>query len=236
MIGHRDVPTKCVTLSSHSRPPGEYAVYMGWLGVHLIKWETIVDKPQSGFEPFRERLFGDIRLAIDAVVWPSGASTFTIHAQSGKKRGEGNGVKPIKDAFVRLLEVRGWIPEQDFPRVDPKLRPPGPFDAFFTVPSMLPFVAEWETGNVSSSHRAVNKITMGMQDSCITGGVLVLPTRRLAKFLTDRVGNFEEIEPYFPFWRRAATSGYLAVIAVEHDAESSDVPRIGKGTDGRALL
>lgn len=206
------------------------------MGVRLIKWETIVDKPGRGFEPFRERLFGDIRLAIEAVVWPSGASNFTIHAQSGKKRGEGNGVKPIKNAFVALLEVRGWIPERDFPRVDPKLRPPGPFDAFFTVPSMLPFVAEWETGNISSSHRAVNKITMGMQDSCITGGVLVLPTRRMAKYLTDRVGNFEEIEPYFPFWRRAAASGYLAVIAVEHDAESSDVPRIAKGTDGRALL
>jgi hypothetical protein len=206
------------------------------VGVRLIKWETIVDKPNAAFAKLRGRLFSDIKMAIDAVVWPSGASTFTIHARSGKKRGEGNGVKPIKDAFVALLRVRGWVPEQDYPNIDPKWRPPGPFDAFFTIPGILPFVAEWETGNVSSSHRALNKMVMGMQDKCVTGGVLVLPTRKMAKYLTDRVGNFEEIEPYFRFWKKAATVGYLAVIAVEHDFESDEVPRIRKGTDGRALL
>jgi hypothetical protein len=210
-------------------------LHRGWW-VRLIKWETIVDKPNAAFEKVRSRLFKDIKMAIEAVVWPSGASTFTIHSQSGKKRGEGNGVKPIKDAFVALLEARGWIPEQDYPKVKPEWRPPGPFDAFFTKPSILPFVAEWETGNVSSSHRALNKIVMGMHDECITGGVLVLPTKKMARYLTDRVGNFEEIEPYFRFWKKAATVGYLAVIAVEHDAESDKVPRISKGTDGRALI
>ena len=204
--------------------------------MRLVQWETIVDNPDARFEAVRERLFSDIRLAIGTVVWPAGASIFTIHPQSGKKREKGNGVKPIKDAFIRLLEVRGWIPEKDFPRVDPELRPPGRFDAFFTRPSILPFVAEWETGNVSSSHRAINKMALGMHDHCITGGVLVLPTKRMARYLTDRVGNFEEIAPYFRLWRSAWAVGYLAVIAVEHDAESLDVPRISKGTDGRALL
>ena len=204
--------------------------------MRLVKWETIVNKPNAAFQKVRARLFKDIKMAIDTVVWPPGAATFTIHAQSGKKRGQGNGVKPIKDAFVKLLEIRGWIPERDYPKVDPSLRPPGPFDAFFTLPSILPFVAEWETGNVSSSHRALNKIVMGMNDACITGGVLVLPTRKMAKYLTDRVGNFEEIEPYFRFWKKASTTGYLAVIAVEHDSESDKVPRISKGTDGRALI
>jgi hypothetical protein len=206
------------------------------VGVRLVQWETIVDNPDVRFEGVRERLFNDIRLAIGTVVWPSGASTFTIHAQSGKKRGQGNGVKPIKNAFVSLLEVHGWIPERDFPRVDPELRPPVRFDAFFTLPSILPFVAEWETGNVSSSHRAINKIALGMHDHCISGGVLVLPTKHMAKYLTDRVGNFEEIAPYFRLWRSAWANGYLAVIAVEHDAESLSVARISKGTDGRALL
>jgi hypothetical protein len=204
--------------------------------MRLVKWETVLDRPSAQFANVREHLFDDLRAAIEAVVWPPGTSTFTINTQSGKKRGEGSGVKPIKEAFVALLESRGWIPERTYPKVDARLRPPGPFDAFFVLPSILPFVAEWETGNVSSSHRALNKIVMGMQDECISGGVLVLPTRRMAKYLTDRIGNFEEIEPYFSFWKKAATTGYLAVIAVEHDAESSEVPRIGKGTDGRALL
>ena len=56
-------------------------------------------------------------------------------------------------------------------------------------------------------------------------------------FLTDRIGNVAELEPYFEFW--AATpckDGVLEIIVIEHDAESFDVPRIQKGTDGRSLL
>jgi len=54
--------------------------------------------------------------------------------------------------------------------------------------------------------------------------------------LTDRVGNFAEIEPYFNIWKNLKISkGLLAVIEIEHDALSKDVPPITKGTDGRAL-
>jgi hypothetical protein len=56
------------------------------------------------------------------------------------------------------------------------------------------------------------------------------------KYLTDRIGNFAEIEPYFELWRALQVeAGLLVVIAVEHDGVSSSVPRIPKGTDGRAL-
>lgn len=55
-------------------------------------------------------------------------------------------------------------------------------------------------------------------------------------WLTDRIGNFREIEPYFPIWRDVTVDErVLAVIEVEHDGTSQDVPRILKGTDGRAL-
>ncbi len=55
------------------------------------------------------------------------------------------------------------------------------------------------------------------------------------KYLTDRIGNFAEIEPYFPVWRNLAISeGVLAIIEIEHDATSMDVLPIKKGTDGRA--
>ena len=204
--------------------------------MRLIRWETLLDRPDARFEPYRERLFTDIRLAVEAVIWPPGSADSIIRPESGKERGKGNGVKPIKKAFINRLEVRGWIPEKDFPRVSPEFRPPGPFDSFFTVPEAPPFVAEWETGNVSSSHRAVNKIVLGIQDGGLTGGVLVVPTRHLARYLTDRIGNYEELEPYFRLWSRSCDRGYLAIIGVEHDNESTEVPRIAKGTDGRALL
>jgi len=76
----------------------------------------------------------------------------------------------------------------------------------------------------------------GLKIVKIEGGVLILPSRNMYQYLTDRVGNFAEIEPYFNIWKNLKISkGLLAVIEIEHDALSKDVPPITKGTDGRAL-
>lgn len=150
-------------------------------------------------------------------------------------------MKPIKEAFVLKLVSLGWKPEQRYPRKNDEERKfwPGAFDAWLELPEqgLAPFVVEWETGNISSSHRALNKMGMALMTGRISGGILVLPTRSLYKFLTDRVGNYREIEPYFPLWSSLKIdTGYLGVIAVEHDATSEKVPRIKKGTDGWALI
>jgi transcriptional regulator with XRE-family HTH domain len=50
----------------------------------------------------------DVREAIAQTDWPHGAGTFTIYPESGKKRGEGNGVKLIKVPCIRVLRERGW--------------------------------------------------------------------------------------------------------------------------------
>ncbi len=79
-------------------------------------------------------------------------------------------------------------------------------------------------------------MAMALLSGFISGGVLVLPTRALYRYLTDRVGNLAEIEPYFPLWRSVPVKyGLLGILAVEHDETSLEVPRIAKGTDGRAL-
>jgi hypothetical protein len=98
------------------------------------------------------------------------------------------------------------------------------------------FAVEWETGNISSSHRALNKMTLGILSQKLIGGALILPTRNMYQYLTDRVGNFEELEPYFDLWKALkADEGLLAIMVVEHDEVSKNVPRIPKGTNGRAL-
>lgn len=178
----------------------------------------------------------EIRQAIRALVWPSGADRFIIHPQSGKKSGEGNGVRPIRDAFVLALEEQGWDSEVRFPVItDSTMADFGKLDASKHVFGK-PFVAEWETGNISSSHRAMNKMSVGLIEGKISAGVLVVPSKALARFLTDRIGNIWELRPYFPLWRSiVVSSGYLGIIVVEHDDESENVPRIKKGTDGRAL-
>jgi hypothetical protein len=173
-----------------------------------------------------------IHKAVQKCEWPPGSGSFTIYPQSGKKSGEGNGVRPIRDCFVRELKAIGWrIEGKAKNSLDQAL---GDFDAVVAGPEK-PIVVEWETGNISSSHRSMNKLTMLVADGVISAGVLVVPSRKLYVYLTDRIGNIKELEPYFRLWKSVpCKSGVVEIIVIEHDAESYGVPRIPKGTDGRS--
>jgi hypothetical protein len=170
--------------------------------------------------------------AIRAVDWPPGSGKFTIYPESGKKRGQGNGVKPIKNGLMVELKKQTWQLEAalDIATVDR----PGKLDAVLTT-KYGSVALEWETGNISSSHRALNKMALGMLKRVLVGGVLVVPTREMYQYLTDRVGNWNELAPYLDLWRSIpCKEGVLEIVVVEHDAVSKSVPRIPKGTDGRA--
>lgn len=171
----------------------------------------------------------EIRSAIDEIVWPVGASNFTINPTRN-----GNGVKPIKKACMAALQDNfGWQLETT---ITFATRARGRVDATKTLDNHL-FAFEWETGNISSSHRAVNKLVLGILRDRFLGTALVLPSRKLYPYLTDRIGNYEELEPYFDVWRAVnIQEGFLAIFVIEHDALDSSVPRITKGTDGRALI
>ena len=195
--------------------------------------ELLIDAGGFSSSPGWEDVRRQITEAIRSVEWPLGSGSFTLHDQLGKKRGEGNGVKPIKSACMRYLNKNGWSLET--PVDIATVKRPGKMDATRHMGDRL-FCVEWETGNISSSHRAINKMALGLLDGILIGGILIVPTRKMYNYLTDRVGNFRELEPYFPLWRSVPVrDGVLAVISIEHDAVSKDVPRIGKGTDGRAI-
>ena len=84
---------------------------------------------------------------------------------------------------------------------------------------------EWETGNVASSHGALNKIFLGILNGILSGGTLILPCRKSYSFLTDRIGNYQELSPYFIVWRNFnSANDYLSVIKVEHDDIDINVP------------
>jgi hypothetical protein len=200
--------------------------------VRLVEYVKLTDAGGFGTTTEFKAIEADVMTAITHVRWPPGTEDFTIRPVKN-----GNGVRVIKNGFAAFLESRGWElehrdePEEAGPR-------PGAFDAWRSLDdtSRPPFVAEWETGNISSSHRALNKMALGLVQERLSGGVLVLPTRDLYRFLTDRVGNYLELSPYFPMWRALPVAyGLLAVIAVEHDHTSMEVPAIPKGTNGRAL-
>lgn len=172
--------------------------------------------------------------AIESVVHPQDSTTFTIFQEK-----QANGVLPIKQLFIKYLETKGWSKETVL--YIAQRNKPGKIDATYEIskgssdPKTL-FAVEWETGNISSSHRALNKMTLGIMRGLLLGGVLIIPTRNLYYFLTDRVGNYEELQPYFDLWKNVKIrEGILAVYAVEHDTQSVHVQKIPKGTDGRAL-
>lgn len=181
-------------------------------------------------EEFRQ-IEAEIRTAVAEVKWPTGSDRFTLNNHSKNC----NGVTPIKNSCVDYLVGAGWDQEQRM-KITSKTQPGG-IDVIKKLNDDKYFAVEWETGNISSSHRALNKMAIGMIDGILAGGILVLPSRSMYYWLTDRVGNYSELEPYFRVWKsiKSVRDGYLGVLEVEHDDLSPDVPRITKGTDGRAL-
>lgn len=178
--------------------------------------------------------WSDVEEAVACTDWPHGTGKFTIYPESGKKRGQGNGVKFIKKPCLQKLNNNGWEIER-LPDIGSSVLRTGDLDALkLTNEGYVAF--EWETGNISSSHRALNKLFLTMQETNTIGSFLVVPSNNLKQYLTDRVGNIGELEPYFPLWKNLpGIKGALRIVVVEHDATSFEVPRIPKGTDGRAV-
>ncbi len=211
----------------------------GVIHVQIKKHVTLIDSGGFSETPEFSKIMDDITSSIKKVVHPPESDKFTIYPESGKKRGKGNGVKPIKLNFISHLVQRGWEDVQNEKGKSSdkksKRRNPGSHDAIYRIGDKC-FAVEWETGNISSSHRAINKMVLGILKGELVGGALILPTRELYRYLTDRIGNYEELEPYFDLWRvTPCRDGYLGIFAVQHDDTSYDVPRIPKRTDGRAL-
>ncbi len=199
----------------------------------LCRTEILIDRGQFSASADWAKVHAEIENAIRSMDWPPGSGKFTLYDDVGKGTGEGNGVKPIKEMFVRKLrqEGKGWEPEVKLEI--PARISPGPIDVMRKIGSKE-FAVEWETGNISSSHRAMNKLAMGLLKGVLIGGTLIMPTRKMYTYLTDRVGSFEELSPYFDIWKSISVDeGLLAVMAVEHDEVSRDVPRFPKGTNGR---
>lgn len=203
------------------------------INLKYVRLETLFKSESFINSEIWKVIHTQLQSAVEAVKWLPGSSKFLLYPEFGKKRGLGSGVKPIKRAFIEKLRDLNW-------EIEGKVQIAisgrwGKIDGLKRIDQKY-FAVEWETGNISSSHRALNKMALGMLTGSLLGGILITPTREMYYYLTDRVGNFEELEPYFPLWRALPLrDGLLGVIAVEHDELSQQSPRIPKGTDGRAL-
>lgn len=201
----------------------------------IIQISDIVRKGRLADSKIISQIQKEIEQAVKEISWPSGSKGFFLNPNSkGKGRGQGNGVKPIKEACITYLKSIGWKDEQ---RIRPRgVAGTGPLDVVRETKFGL-FALEWETGNISSSHRALNKICLGVLNGELAGGTLIVPSNSLYPFLTDRIGNYREVSPYIPLWQSIPyKDGVIFIVVVEHNGLKKNVPRIPKGTDGRALL
>jgi hypothetical protein len=197
--------------------------------------------------------------SIQSIDYPAGSGTLTLKKKKQLPNGQWqrNGVTFLRKQFLNhIVGVEGWHPEGNV-KVVGKPPPPitlypsmgkhnepvtsefGGFDLVTTAPGGSRIAIEWETGNISSSHRSMNKLAIALESGVIEAGVLIVPSRALYEHLTDRIGNIGELSGYLRMWQSLGQSvqkGLLAVTVVEHDAltDSEDAPYLVVGKDGRA--
>lgn len=207
--------------------------------------ETIILLGRGAFAASKEwaAIRNEVHSAIVQAEWPIGTGKFTIFPESGKKSNQGNGVVPIKARPMKALGDAGWTLEYKWnvatkASSNAKSRKKGSRAGNIDAAKMFDdglVVVEWETGNISSSHRAINKMALGLVTGECVAGILIVPNMTLAQYLTDRIGNIEELRPYFPLYENLSISeGVLEIVVIEQDQQSVAVPRIPKGNDGRA--
>lgn len=199
--------------------------------------------------------------AIKGIQFPENSGRLLLRQKSrkaGSTQWNRNGVAYLRNQFLKnMVDIEGWQSESQFeldtlqeepalrvfPSMDPyseKVRSRfGNFDFMTRAENGLRAVIEWETGNISSSHRSMNKLAIALRAGKIDAGVLVLPSRAMYAHMTDRIGNIDELSPYLSLWSEMAPTidyGLLAVAVVEHDGltDNTDHPYLPVGNDGRS--
>lgn len=197
--------------------------------MQIIETIDVICQGNADQNPAWQQACDDIEQAISVIDWPHGTGRFKLNPGTTR---HANGVMPIKTPGIRKLQELGWQTER-LPKELAGVRM-GNLDAILeTQGGVVGF--EWETGNISSSHRAANKIIHALLTGGLLGGTLVVPAQSMRRYLTDRIGNITELRAYFPVWSAVQLqTGVFRVIAVEHDELDETVPLIPKGRDGMA--
>jgi Restriction endonuclease BamHI len=198
--------------------------------------------------------------AIASIDHPVGSGTLTLREKSKLPKGQWkrNGVGFLRSKFLESMrDSEKWRPEGGVELARDRQQPPiklypslesyrepitsdfGGFDFMTVAPGKTRVAIEWETGNISSSHRSMNKLAIALSNGIIDVGVLIVPSRKLYGHLTDRIGNIGELSGYLSMWeglKAVVPRGLLAITVVEHDAltTNADFPYLKVGSDGRA--
>ena len=198
--------------------------------------------------------------AIASIEHPPGSGSLTLRrkVRLPSKQWKRNGVGYLRREFLSFMRANeGWEAESDVALSRERGQPPlllypsmeeyrepitsdfGGFDFMATAGSGMRVAIEWETGNISSSHRSMNKLAIALSSGLMEVGVLIVPSRALYEHLTDRIGNIGELSGYLAMWeglKSVVERGLLAITVVEHDhlTDSEEIEFLAVGRDGRA--
>lgn len=208
--------------------------------MQIIAKYDVIDAGGASSSELWKRAVEDVETAIARIDWPWGSGKFKLNPNP-REREDGtfevknpNGVVPIKKPALEYLNSRGWKSEGKPRFPEHVLLTPRDVDAMLTLPDGCAGF-EWETGNVSSSHRAISKLLDALHYEALVAGFLAVPMGATQRHLTDRIGKFEEISNYFEHWSRYPIQrGVLRVYGIQHDELDPDVEHIPKGSDGRS--
>lgn len=226
----------------------------------LVRTVLVFDQGQVSHTRGWQMAYRGFASAIKQMVNPVDSIDFAIRpkAMNGPQWLR-NGVAPIKAQFITRMLTQGWKTEEAL-SLDAHISQTSASKPWLTYPNYEPLAdplhsavgeldfliragrqrvaIEWETGNVSSSHRSLNKLTLALLAGLLDACVLIVPSRELYTHLTDRIGNWKEVSPYLSFWRQigelGVVRGLLAIVVVEHDRVDAGIPYLKMGTDGRS--
>lgn len=143
-----------------------------------------------------------------------------------------NGVVPVKERCYQILEEEfAWFREKPLLYFRDDAQKGGPIDVykeFVTDVETFKVGLEFETGNISSAHRSVNKLRVGIEKRELDLAILMMPIKQMSFYLTDRVSNYEELEPYFCLLDEIP----FVVFGFDADEYSLTAPLLPKGKDG----
>lgn len=198
--------------------------------------------------------------AIASIEHPKGSGSLTLRrkVRLPNSQWKRNGVGYLRKEFLTYMcDHEGWESESDVELSKNREQPPlllypsmeeyrepitsnfGGFDFMAVAENGARVAIEWETGNISSSHRSMNKLAIALSNKLMDVGVLIVPSRALYEHLTDRIGNIGELSGYLAMWeglKSVVEHGLLAITVVEHDhlTDSDEVDYLKVGSDGRA--
>ncbi len=142
-----------------------------------------------------------------------------------------NGVVPVKEGIYQRLEAYyEWFREKPLPYFEDAQKG-GPIDVykeFGDSRTKFNVGLEFETGNISSAHRSMNKLCVGIKHGDLQMAFLIMPIKELAYYLTDRVSNYEELAPYFDL----LDDFPIVVFGFDADRYDPSAPLLAKGRDG----